>query len=137
MEFGSQEWVEAYMELLNTNPAYEEAAKTWEGDFIFVIRDNEGTIRRELYLDLWHGKARKGWEITDFENPGVEAEFIYDGKEDSWKGLLAKKIHPIQGLMTGKFKLTGNMPKVMRAVKAALELVETTTKVDCVFPDFS
>ncbi|MFX0099964.1 MAG: SCP2 sterol-binding domain-containing protein [Candidatus Hodarchaeota archaeon] len=137
MEFASQEWVEKYMELLNNNPAYEEAAKTWEGDFIFIIRDNDKNIRRELYLDLWHGKARRGWAITDFDNPGVEPEFIYDGIEKSWRGLLAKQIHPIQGLMTGKFKLTGSMPKVMRAVKAALELVETTTKIDCDFPDFS
>ena len=44
--------------------------------------------------------------------------------------LLQKKIDPIQGLMQGKFKLKGNMGKVMRAVKAAQELVNCVIATD-------
>ena len=35
--FPSDEWIEKYIEALNNNPRYEDAAKTWEGDFIFPI----------------------------------------------------------------------------------------------------
>jgi hypothetical protein len=30
--FGTQEWYDVYMEEINKNKAYEEAAKTWESD---------------------------------------------------------------------------------------------------------
>ena len=44
--------------------------------------------------------------------------------------VLKKELDPIQGLMAGKFKLVGNMAKVMRATKAAQELVNSTTMVE-------
>ena len=53
--FPSEEWVAKYKELLNANAAYEDAAKTWEGDFVFEVTDHK--IR--FYLDLWHGKCRE------------------------------------------------------------------------------
>jgi len=39
-------------------------------------------------------------------------------------------VDPIQGLMAGKFKLIGNMAKVMRATKAAQEMVVSATMVE-------
>jgi len=125
------------MELLNTNPAYEEAAKTWEGDFIFIGRNSEtNDIVGAAYFDLWHGKCRSANTIQDIETmDGITPEFIYDGKISNWKLVLEKKLDPIQGLMTGKFKLTGNMSKVMRAVKAAQELVNTTMQLETEFPE--
>ena len=44
--------------------------------------------------------------------------------------LIDGKIDPIKGIMMRKFKLIGNMAKVMRATKAAQELVNSTTAVD-------
>jgi putative sterol carrier protein len=40
----------------------------------------------------------------------------------------------MKGLMTKKLKLNGNMAKIMRAVKAANELVRCTTRVPTEFP---
>ena len=37
-KFPSEEWIKLYMEQLNANKSYEEAAKTWEGDFLFVVQ---------------------------------------------------------------------------------------------------
>ena len=44
-----------------------------------------------------------------------------------------KEIDPIQGLLTGKFKLQGSMMKVMRFTKAAKEMVNTTALVQTEF----
>lgn len=135
MDFLSKEWVEAYGQALNDNPAYEEAAKTWEGDFLFVVRDDAtNEVVARAYFDLWHGKCRKAFGIEGDEDPGVKPEFVYDGKMSNWIKVLKKELDPIQGLMTGKFKLTGNMSKVMRAVKAAQELVNTTMKIETNIP---
>ncbi|MGD2247580.1 MAG: SCP2 sterol-binding domain-containing protein [Candidatus Methanofastidiosia archaeon] len=120
------------MEELNKNEAYAEAASQWEGDFIFIIR-KDGPLDHDIYLwiDLWHGKARDGKVLSSPDE--VDSAFVYEGPYTNFVKLAQGKLDPIQGLMTGKFKLKGNMAKVMRAVKAAQELVRTITLIDTEF----
>ena len=124
--FGTEEWIAAYMEELNNNAAYAEAAKSWEGDFVFVIR-KDGPLDHDIYMwiDLWHGKARDGRILASPDE--VKSAFTFEGPYSNYVKLVEGTLDPIQGLMTGKFKLRGNMVKVMRAVKAAQELVRTIT----------
>ncbi len=133
LEFPSAEWIEKYMELLNGNAAYEDAAKTWEGDFVFEVTA-DGTIVKEpirFYLDLWHGKCRE----ARMAGPGDTAEFVYAGPYKNWRALFDGKIDPIKGIMARKFRLDGDMGKVMRYTKAALELVATTRQIPTKYLD--
>ena len=131
-KFPSEEWVKLYMEQLNASKSYEDAAKTWEGDFLFVIKaDAELKEPSTMYMDLWHGKCRSVALVQPGEDK--KAAFTYSGPYGNWKKLINKQIDPIQGLLTGKFKLQGDMAKVMRAVRAAKELVETASKVPTEF----
>ena len=43
--FMTEEWAKAFMEAINHNDAYKEAAATWEGDFYFVA-EIQGWITR-------------------------------------------------------------------------------------------
>ena len=131
-KFPSDEWAKLFMEQLNANKNYEEGAATWEGDFLFVINpDADLKEPANIYMDLWHGKCRG----TALVNPGEEkkAAYVYSGPYGNWKKLINKQIDPIQGLLIGKFKLQGDMAKVLRAVRAAKELVETASKVPTEF----
>lgn len=130
--FGTEEWIKAYMDKLNKNEAYAEAASWWEGDFVFIIR-KDGPLDHDLFMwiDLWHGKARDGKVLTSPDE--VDAAYIYEGPYSNYVKLVEGKLDPIQGLMTGKFKLKGDMAKVMRAVKAAQELVRTITLTETEF----
>ncbi|MHA1821846.1 MAG: SCP2 sterol-binding domain-containing protein [Promethearchaeota archaeon] len=127
--FGTEEWIKAYMEKLNSNPKYADAAKTWEGDFVFVI-EKGGNLDHDIrmYIDLYHGKARSGYILKEGEEK--DAAFVFSGPYPNYVKLIQKKLDPIQGLMQGKFKLKGDMGKVMRAVKAAQELVNTIIMTD-------
>ncbi len=121
------------MELLNKNERYEDAAKTWEGDFIFEVTA-DGEIVKEpyrFYIDLWHGKCRSAKMV----GPDDTAEFTYSGPYKNWRALFDGKIDPIKGIMARKFKLEGDMGKVMRYTKAALELVATTRQIPTKFLD--
>ncbi len=131
--FFSDEWVKEYMRLLNESREYEEAAKDWEGDFLFVVEPDEG-LKEPLYvyLDLYHGKARKGFAVEDPSK--ISAAFEFRGKYSNWKKLIAGEIDPIKGMVTGKFKLKGSMAKVMRYARAAKILVEIAQKVETEFP---
>ncbi len=131
--FPSEEWVLKFWELLKENQAYKDAAKTWEGDFIFEITA-DGNLLKEpvrLYMDLWHGECRDARLARPTDNPA----FVYSGSYENWKQLFAGKIDPIKGLMANKFKLKGDMGKVMRATKAAAELVATAVRVPTRFLD--
>lgn len=129
--FPSPEWIEKYLELLNANKAYEDSARDWTGDFIFQIDGTEDEEPERFYIDLWHGKCRE----ARMAEPGDEAEFIYAGPLKNWKLLFDGKIDPIKGIMSRKFKLTGEMGKIMRYTKAAAELVATANQVPTRFPD--
>lgn len=131
-KFPSQEWLDLFKESLNQNTNYEDAARSWEGDFIFLITpDGPLTQPAAFYLDLWHGKCRDAKALTSPAEK--EAAFTYEGPYGNWKKLIEKEIDPIKGLLGGKFKLKGNMMKVMRYTRAAKELVETATKVPTEF----
>jgi len=129
MKVFDDEWAKAFCAAVNSNKDYAEAGATWEGDFIFVVKPSGGLdAEKKLFVGLLHGKCT-GARALD---PGDDqkAEFIVSGIYDNWVKVLKKELDPIQGMMAGKLKLTGNMAKVMRAVKAAQELVNSTAMVE-------
>ena len=129
LKFGTQELIDEYIDKLNNNKVYEDAAKTWEGDFIFDV-EPDGGLEEEIqfYIDLNHGKARNGRQLQ----PGEEqpSAYVFKGKWSSFVLLMDGKIGPIKALLMGKFSLVGNKAAVMRAVKATQQLVETIKMVD-------
>lgn len=131
--FGSAEWLQAFHEAINASKSYEEAAKTWEGDFYFIVEpEGSQTAPVYYYVDLWHGKSRRAF-IVENESE-MQPEFVISAPPSVWRKVIDKKLDPIQGLVTRQLKLKGNMGKIMRAVKAAQELVNCTTKVPTEFP---
>ena len=131
-KFPSDEWVKAYMEELNKSASYAEAAATWEGDFYFTVEIPGAEKPAHLYMDLWHGKCRDAFLVTD--EAGKTPAFRISGSIENWKKVLSKKLDPIQGMVTGQLKLKGPMAPIMKAVKAAKELVEAGTRVPTEFP---
>ena len=147
MKVFSKEWADAYEKALSANENYRAAASWWEGDFVFVIEPS-GNLDHEIkmFIGLYKGDCTgakvldeaEEYEILPPNSPPrplkegekVGAEFIFSGPYDNWVKVLRKELDPIQGLMAGKFKLVGNMAKVMRATKAAQEMVNSTTMID-------
>jgi putative sterol carrier protein len=132
-KFPSEEWVREYMEKLNSNAVYADAAKTWEGAMTFVVQKDAAFDREAyIYLDLYHGKCRDAkFSLSEADLP--VPEYKYSGPFSNWRRLMNKEIDPIQGLLTGKFKLQGSMMKIMRFTKAAKEMVSTTAMVQTEF----
>jgi hypothetical protein len=46
-----------------------------------------------------------------------------------------KQLDVVKGMMQGKLKLKGDLPTVVKAVKAAVRLVETAGEVGGIYPD--
>lgn len=131
-KFPSEGWIKAYKEELNKNKVYEESAKDWEGDFLFIISPGEG-IEKEIvfYVDLWHGKCRDAYMLPSRE--AKKTAFVFEGPYSNWKKLIMGQLDPIHAIMMRKFKLEGDMGKVLRYTKAASELVKTASRIPTEF----
>jgi len=139
MLFGTQEWAEAYAKALNANENYKDAAGPkgfppdgWEGDFLFIV-EPAGNLDHEIrmFVGLYHGECTGCRILKEGEETG--AEYEYSGPYDAWEQILKKELDPIRGLLAGKFKLKGDMAKVLRATRAAAELVNSTTTINTDF----
>lgn len=133
-KFGSEQWVQALMAAINSSKAYAEAAKTWEGDFYFIVDPKTpGGKELVMFVDLWHGKCREAFLVGD--RSVKKPAFVISAQESAWRKVIEGKLDPIQGMMTKQLKLTGDMVKIMKAVKASKELVGCTTRIPTEFGD--
>ena len=126
VRFPSDEWIKAFKEELNKSKDYEEVAKTWEGDFLFVVTPDE-ELKEEVtfYVDLWHGKCIDAYLVNDSKT----AAFIFKGPYSNWKKVVNKELDPIRGLIRGMFIVEGDSKIILNQVKAAQELVNTASKI--------
>ncbi|MFM8945001.1 MAG: SCP2 sterol-binding domain-containing protein [Actinomycetota bacterium] len=134
--FPSEEWVALFVEQINRSDAYREAGATWEGDiaFVFEAEPDRGVAADVVaWLDLWHGECREG-RIVSAED-GDRARYVIRAPYSRWKDVLRGDLDPIKGMMQGKLKLRGDLPTIVRYVKAANELVTLTMAVPTEFPD--
>jgi putative sterol carrier protein len=119
--FASPEWVAALKDAINASASYRDAAKTWEGDFWFIVEPEGAMPRRLMYLDLWHGECRDAFLTEDEKSR--DPEFRVAGNVRQWRRVINRDVDPIKALMTNTLKLKGNFAKIMRSVRAAQELV--------------
>ena len=134
--FPSDEWLSAFAGLVNGSVEYREAAATWEGDIAFVFEaEPDRGVPDDVWavLDLWHGACRSARLVTPSE--GERARYVIRAPYSRWKEVLRERIDPVKGMMQGKLKLQGDLPTIVRHVRAANELVRLTGEVDTVFPD--
>jgi putative sterol carrier protein len=122
LKFPSDEWIKALSSQLNASEAYEKSAKDWEGDFIFIVEPDDAYANTDyLYLGLYHGKSPDAAMIDSKD--AREAEFVLSAPYTNWRKVIEGEMDPIQGMMTRKLKVQGNMMKIMRYPKAAKEIV--------------
>ena len=134
--FPSDEWIATYVDRINGSSEYREAASTWEGDisFVFEAEPDKGLAEDAwAWLDLWHGDCRAGGMVPPEE--GEKAKFIIRGPYSRWKEVLRGDLDPVKGMMQGKLKLKGDLPTVVRYVRAANALVNLAGSVPTEFLD--
>lgn len=134
--FPSEDWLQEYVSRINSSEAYREAAKGWEGDITFVFEaEPDKGIPQDIFawLDLWHGECRQARIVSAEE--GEKAAFVIRAPYSRWKQVIKKELDPIKAMMTGKMRLKGHLPTIVRYVKAANELVNLAGSVPTEFVD--
>jgi putative sterol carrier protein len=134
--FFSDEWVRAYKDAINDNPAYRTAAADWTYGVVALICKAQPPAFPEdvgIWLDLDRGVCHET-KIVKPDEAG-KAPFCITGEYARWKQVLRKELDPIKGMMQGKLKLKGDLSTIVRAVKAAQELVNSAGNMDTRFLD--
>jgi len=125
LPFPSDAWIKALAEKLNASASYERSAKSWEGDFLFIIEPDElYSETAYLFLGLYHGKSTDAELLSDPDEK--DSQYTISAPYGTWRKVIEGKLDPIQGLMTRRLKLAGNMMMIMRYPKAAQEIIACT-----------
>jgi len=134
--FPTEAWFQALVSLINDSDEYREAAADWEGDIAFLVEaEPDRGLPADVWglLDLWHGACRGGGVIEP--ERGREAAYILRAPYSRWREVVTGELDPIKGMMQGKLKVQGDLPTIVRQVRAANELVELTQQIPTEFPD--
>jgi len=133
-QFPSDEWIKQLMVALNGSESYARSAKDWEGDFVFVVEPDAAYDQEaQLFLGLYHGECTSAEMIGEAD--GHSPEFVINASFSVWRQVVEGKLDPIQGMMTRKLKLSGNMMKIMRYPKAAKEIIACCALVPTSWPE--
>jgi putative sterol carrier protein len=134
--FPSEDWLAEYVRQINASQSYRDAAETWEGDVAYVIEaEPDRGVPEDVWawLDLWHGTCRDGRLVSPQE--GERARFLIRAPYSRWKEVIKGELDPVKGMMQGKLKLRGDLPTIVKHVKAANELVNVAQTVPTEFSD--
>jgi putative sterol carrier protein len=137
-EFPTEEWFQSFIAAIDASEEYAEYAATWEGDVIIQVEaEPDKGLAADVHglLDLWHGRCRGGG-IVD-EARARAAEFVVRAPYSRWKDVIQGDLEPIKGLVQGKLRVRGDLPKILRYVKGTQELAYIAGQVDTTFPDGS
>jgi putative sterol carrier protein len=126
--FPEKEWVDSFVERLNTSEDYARIAKNWEGDIIFEIQA-EGALKEDVkfYLDLWHGSCREGRMVGADEE--IEAAYVLKSGYSNFSRIVLGELDPMQALLTRKLAVTGNLGYMLRQVPTVLQFVKCAQEV--------
>lgn len=135
-KFPSKEWIVEFRKEINANEEYKEAAVTWEGVVVLIFNAEPDIGLAEDFIawaDLWHGECREIKQVTLEE--AEKAPYVIRGSYANWKQVVQGRLGPVKGMMQGKLKLKGNLPTIVKYVKASDELVKCAAKVPSEFLD--
>jgi putative sterol carrier protein len=137
LTFPSAEWVEEFKKQINSSEGYKKAGATWTAGVVALVTSAKPEIGIKedvgIWLDLHHGVCRDAKIVT--VEDAQKAPFCITGDYARWKQVIKKELEPVKGMMQGKLKLKGDLPTIVRYVKASQELVECTTRIETKFLD--
>ena len=135
--FPSVEWVAAYKDAINGNPAYKVGGANWDKGVVALICKARPDLGMPedlgIWLDLHKGMCREARLVTVAE--ALKAPFCITGEFDRWKQVIRHELDPIKGMLQGKLRLKGDLPTIVRFVDASKALVDSAGMVPTKFPD--
>jgi putative sterol carrier protein len=139
--FGTDEWLDAFMNRLNEDEKYKQLAANYEGALVFRCYADPSVHEilakdRVFYFDPYRGSIRE-WRVCE---PGEQVEATYElsGSYPAWKDICTGKLDIKKAvLMTRQIKVKGKISDLVRNITAAERIIEVLKNMqgEYVFPD--
>ena len=129
------EWVALFEKIIQEDAEYKEAAKDWEGTVVLHVEaapDYGLDVDLYIFMDLWHGDCRSVRIVPP--DAGEAGDFVITGSLERWTQVGKKELDSTKGMMQGKLKLKGDLPTIVRAVRASQRLTDLSAEVGGKYP---
>jgi putative sterol carrier protein len=132
----SEDWAKQFKDEVNKSSVYKSAARGWKWTVGLVVEaepDKQFPEARGVVMDLFDGEAR---DIRI--GPASEAQacdFVITAPYSRWKQVATKELDATRGMLSGKLRLKGDLPTIVRYTRASQEMTECTTRIAVEWPD--
>jgi len=119
--FGSKEWLDAYVVMYNSRPELQAALKDLSACVAYEFTDRPDIAPK--YVHIKEGIVEDWGEVTE----DTATDYIIRANYDIWKAMTLGELDPMNALMAGKIKVTGNMAALLKhadGFKQTFEIVE-------------
>ncbi|MBT9138471.1 MAG: hypothetical protein DDT31_01036 [Syntrophomonadaceae bacterium] len=135
-KFPSEEWIAEFGKAINANEEYKRTAATWEGPVALIFNAEPAIGLDEdfcVWADLWHGECREIKKVTLEE--AQKAPFVIMGSYANIKQVFQGKLGPAKATTQGKIKVKGNLPTLVRHLKAIEAMIKCAASIPTKFLD--
>ena len=137
VRYPSDEWIKELSRILNEDPEFKQAAGGFSGKFVFQIEAESGKLDETAFLSLRvdQGKTSEAKALSSLDEC-PDADYVVSGKYSVWKNVVQGKQEPLRAIMTRKLRLVkGKQLKLLKEVKLALKIMNSSAGMDAEYPD--
>jgi len=119
--FGSIVWLDAYVELYNNNAKVKEALKELTARVAYEFTDRPDITPKYVFINA--GVIDEHGPVTDIDS----MDYVIKANYAVWKSMTEGELDPMNALMSGKIKVTGNMAAILKhadGLQGTFEVVE-------------
>jgi len=133
MEVFTDPWTARFREEINRSESFRSHGASWEAPIALEMSFRGSVEPRRVVLDLHGGSCRNATYGHPVADAGIKLVIRTDVA--GWQRILAGRMDPIWGIMSGKLKLVrGSLSDLIPYAKAAKALVDSAARIDARFP---
>ena len=133
MEVFTAPWTARFRDEINRSPDYRSHGASWEAPIALEMSFRGSAAPRTVVLHLHQGECESAHCAED--GPGHDIGLVIRADVEGWKRILAGKMDPIWGIMSGRLKLVrGSLTDLVPYALAAKALVDSAARIEASFP---
>lgn len=136
MLFPSQQWLDEYRRRINESPDYHRAAAGWQRPLLYHLQAERGgplSADSYLWLDLRDGRCAGALVLDPDDARVMRTEYALSAPYSRCQLIVTGQLDPMRAIMTGKLRLRGSVPTLVRYSSASNALVAIAQQIPTEF----